>query len=79
MNETIGHNVHNTFAYAPRTMAYMERHHLTAIYRELLVALARDRPNHVRKYIAKTMPTIGARYSRTQTTVLAPVIFSSET
>lgn len=76
MNETQGHNVYNTFAHATRTMAYMEDHHLPAIYRELLLALGRDRPNHVRKYVAKTIRSIAARFTKTETTVLAPVIFS---
>lgn len=76
MNETQGHNVYNTFAHATRTMAYMEDHHLSDIFRELLLALGRDRPNHVRKYVAKTIRSIAERYRRTQTTVLAPVIFS---
>lgn len=76
MNETIGYNVHNTVAYAATTMAYFERHHLLDIYRELFVLLARDRPDHVREYVAHAIGAIGQRFATTRTTVLAPPIFS---
>lgn len=75
MNKTVGYNVHNTATHAPRTMAYLEHHHLTDIYRELMIKIAIDRPANIRHYVAEHLTHIGERVQITRTTVLVPPIF----
>lgn len=76
MNATVGYNIHNTAAYPLRTLAYLERHHLLSILRELIAAAARDQPADVHAYLAAALPVIARRYTQTRTTLLVPPAFS---